>query len=197
MEKALVILQGKTFAQTVRWEATPYVYKPISAVTQGAPCRITATGHGIPNGWRVAVVSVKGMTQLNAENIPPRDRDYTPATVIDANTVELNEVNSSGYKAYTSGGYLQFYTPVDLSGYTARMSIKDKVGGTELLALTTANSRITLDTVAKKINLLISATDTAALTWSRGVYELEMESPTGVVTTLLSGSVSVTKEIAA
>lgn len=191
----LAIKQGKTYSQILRWESAPHIYKAITAITQAAPARITCPTHGIPNGWRVAVVSVKGMTQINAENSPPKDRDYHPATVIDVNTVELNDVNSAGFKAYTSGGYLQFYTPVDLTGHTARMSIKDKKGGTELLSLTTVNGRLEIDTVDKSIGISLSAADTAALTWKKGVYDLEMVSGAGVVTELLSGSVTVTTEV--
>lgn len=193
--KNFVVEQGKTFSQVLRWETTPYVYKAISAITNAAPCRVTSSLHGIPEGWRCAVVSVKGMTDINAANTPPKDKDYHAVHVVDANTVEFNDINSSDFKVYTSGGYLQFYTPVDLSGFTARMAVKDKVGGTVLVTLTTENGGITLDTVNKKITLTISATDTAAFSWKTGVYDLEMVSPAGVVTALVSGKVTVTQEV--
>ena len=193
--KDLTIEQGKTFSQVVRWESLPIVYKPITAITQAAPVRITAASHGLPNGWRVAIVSAKGMTQVNAENTPPKDKDYKLATVVDPNTVELNAVNSAGFKAYTSGGFLQYNTPVSLAGFTARLSIKDKIGGTQLLSLTTENSGITIDDSAKTITLSISATASAALTWKKGVYDLEMISPAGVVTALISGVVTVVPEV--
>lgn len=190
----LVIEQGKTFGKTLRWETGPVVYKPITAITQAAPARITCPLHGLVNGWRVAVVSVKGMTQINGST-PPKTKDYTKATVIDVNTIELNAVNAADFKPYTSGGYVQYNTPVDLSGYTARMAIKDRVGGTVLLSLSTANNRIVLDNTAKTIRLSIPATDTAAITWTKGVYDLEMVSAGGDVSRLMSGSVSVIKEV--
>lgn len=193
--KDIVIAQGKTYSQVLRWEAPPIIYRPITAIVQGAPARITCPSHTIPQGWRAAVVSVKGMTQINALNTPPKDKDYHSVTVIDADTVELNDVNASEYKPYQSGGYLQFNTPVDLAAYTARMSIKDKVGGSELLRLDTTNGRIALDNVAKTITLTISAEDTAALTFRKGSYDLELVSPTGVVTALLAGVATVTKEV--
>ena len=195
--KDFTIDQGKTFSQVLRWESPPILYKPITTITQAAPARITCPSHGIPNGWRVAVVSVKGMTQINAGANPPKDKDYRPVTVVDADTVELNEVNSADYKAYTSGGYLQMNTPVDMTDYTARMSVKDKVGGTELLRLDTTldNGRITLDPTACTITLTVSAEDTATLTFKKGVYDLEMVSADGVVTALLTGNVFVVKEV--
>lgn len=198
--KDFVIEQGKTFSQVLRWEAPPIVYKAITAITQTAPVQITSTGHGIPGGWRVAVVSVKGMTAINAANSPPKEKDYHVATVIDANTISLNDVNAADYKAYTSGGYLQFNTPVDMTGYTARMQIKDKVGGTVLASTEAADTpkdilTVSIDNPNKTITLLVSATDTAAVTWKKGVYDLELVSSGGVVTALLTGTISVTKEV--
>ena len=79
------------------------------------------------------------------------------------------------------------------------MSVKDKVGGTELLRLddtvVAPQPRIILDNAAKTITLLVSASDTAALSWKKGVYDLEVVSSSGVVTLLLYGSVTVTKEV--
>jgi len=195
VSKDLTIQQGKTFALVLRWETEPIVYKAITAITQTAPARLTVTGHGAPDGWRVAVVSVKGMTEINAANTPPRSTDYTPVTVLDADTVELNEVNAAGFHAYTSGGYLQYNTPVDLTGYTARMAIKDKIGGTVLHSMTTENDGIALDNTKKTITLTVAATETDDFVWTRGVYDLEMVSPTGVVTALISGRVSISKEV--
>jgi hypothetical protein len=254
VKKNLTILQGKTFTLPVKWETEPIVYKAISGITQAAPCIVDCTTHGVPDGWRVAIVSAKGMTQINAENDPPRDSDYVVATKIDVDTLELNSVNSSAYRAWTSGGYVQYNTPKDLSGYSARMSIKNKLsdttadlwedttayaedeyvviadgtvlqcttagtsgateptgagtdgtvvwaevsgfsGSIELLRLTDANGMIALDNTTKTISLVLSATTTAALTWSKAVYDLEMVSNAGVVTALLYGDVAVTKEV--
>lgn len=194
MKLDLSLRQGSTYTYVFRWETLPVVYKPITAIVVQAPVRITATAHGLPTGWRAAVVSVRGMTEINAST-PPRESQYHQVTVIDANTVELNNVNASSYTPYTGGGYLQFNSPVDLAGYTARMKVRDKVGGTELLLLTTANGRIAIDDTLKTITLTVSATDTELLTFVKGVYDLEMVSGTGVVTPLSEGSFRVTKEI--
>lgn len=209
MATNLVIIKGKTFSRVIRWAAAPYLYKPITAITQAAPVAITSAGHGIPDGWQVAVVSVKGMTQINAV-IPTDPRAFSSvshkATASDANTVTINDINSAGYSAYTSGGYIQLLSPVDMSGYTARMSIKDRVGGTELFRLDTTSDvavlpythdqpRIVLDNANKTITLTIHAEDTAAMTFSKGVYDLELVSSTGVVDLLLSGNITVASEV--
>ena len=121
--------------------------------------------------------------------------DYHQVTRIDANTVELNGFNAAEFSTYTGGGYLQYHTPVDLVGYTARLKVRNRIGGTQLLDLTTENAGIAIDTGLKTITLSITATATAALTFSKGVYDLEMVSPIGVVTAIAFGPVSVTKEV--
>ena len=203
--KDIVIQQGRTFSLVLRWETSQIIYKPITAITQAAPARLTVTGHGAPDGWRAAVVSVKGMTEINAENDPPSAADYHPVTVLDANTVEFNDLNAADFKVYTSGGYLQYNTPHDLAGYTGRMKIKDKVGGTVLASTETGDSPLNIltlavDDTAKTITLTIAASATDdILTWTRGVYDLEMVSADAepVVTAILSGKVSVSKEVTA
>lgn len=192
--KDIVIQQGKTFALVLRWETLPIQYKTITAIQQTAPARLTVTGHGFPDGWRCAVTNVKGMTEINAEANNLRDKDYNPITVIDANTVEINAINAAGFRAYTSGGVLQGNTPVDLTGFTARMTIKDKVGGTALHTMVSPTD-IALDTTKYTITLTISAAATGAFAWKTGVYDLELVSATGVVTALLTGKVSVSKEV--
>jgi hypothetical protein len=198
-KRDFVIEQGKTFQVVLRWGTQPTIFKPITGITQTAPANITATGHGLTDGWRAAVVSVKGMTDINAQNSPPKDSDYHPVTVVDANTVQMNDVNAAGYKVYSSGGYLQFDTPVDLSGYTPRMKIKDKIGGVVLASTEAGDSplniiTVALDNNAKTITITISAASTEDITWKKGVYDFEMEKA-GIVTALLAGSVSVTKEV--
>ena len=192
----LTIRQGETFQKVIRWETLPIVYKAISVITQAAPAVLTIPLHGLPTGWRATVVSANGMEEINAVNTPPRDKDYHQVTVKDAFTIELNDVNAAEYTAYSGGGFLQFYTPVSLAGVTAKMEIKDKVGGTILMTLTNGvpDNRIALNTSEHTITLTISATDTAAITWTKGVYDLEMTNAS-VVTTIFSGKVSVIKEV--
>lgn len=196
-EKDLDIWQGKTLQHLLRWEAPPYNYKPITGIQLVAPVRITCVGHGLISGWRSAVVSVKGTKEINAKNTPPSlDTDFHQVTVIDSDTVEINTVNAADFTAYASGGYLQYLTPVDMTGYTARLVIKNKAGGVEILVLNTENGRITINNSTHTIALYISATDTAALAKGKGTYELEMVSPSGVVTPIMYGAVTIKQEVA-
>lgn len=193
--KNITIEQGKTFELVLRWATDLITYKPITGITQAAPAVVTCAAHGVPDGWPVAITSVKGMTQINAEHTPPRGRDYKPATKVDTNTLSFDTINSAGYSAYISGGYVQYDTPVGLTGYTAAMAIKDRVGGTELIRLTDANGRIVIDPIGCTVTMTIAAVDTAAMTWTQGVYDLEMVSATGVVSCPLAGNVIVTPEV--
>lgn len=86
--------------------------------------------------------------------------------------------------------------PIDLTGCTARMQIREEVDATAvLLGLTTENARIALGGAAGTIDLTIAATDTAALTWPAGVWDLEIVHPGGAVTRLAQGSVVVSPEV--
>ena len=49
--------------------------------------------------------------------------------------------------------------------------------------------------MAAKADLTIKQGSTAAFTWTKGVYDLEMVSAAGVVTDLLYGKVAVEQEV--
>jgi hypothetical protein len=85
---------------------------------------------------------------------------------------------------------------VNLQGYTARMQVRATIeAATALIELTTANERIVLGGAAGTITLAISATDTAALTAGRGVYDLELVSGSGIVTRLLQGVATISRNV--
>jgi len=86
--------------------------------------------------------------------------------------------------------------PVDLTGCTARMQVRESIDSENIfIELTTENGRITLGTTDGSVSLDINATDTAALDWKRGVYDLEIIFANGVVRRLLSGTVVVSPEV--
>lgn len=190
------IRRGATFSRVLRWESLPYVYKQIQAISKAAPAVVDCTGHGAPDGWRVAIVSSLGMTEINAAHTPPWAADFVKATKLSADKLELNKINSSGFTEHTAGtGYVQYYTPVDLDGYVARMTIKNRAGGDVLAAFTSDDGDIVIDNTAKTITLTIAASETEVFTFSKGRYDFEMESAGGVVTPLLEGAIVVTSEI--
>lgn len=192
----LEIHKGSTVTRIVRWAALPYVYTPITAITKAAPAVVTAAGHGLKTGWPAAVVSPGGMRQIKAKRSPPSESDMHRVTVVDANRVSFNDIDSTNFTTYTSGGSLVSYTPVDLAGYTARMMVRStaEATGDPLLSLVSPTD-IVLDNTEHTITVTIDATTTAAITWEDGVYDLELVSATGVVTKVLSGNVTAINEV--
>lgn len=86
--------------------------------------------------------------------------------------------------------------PVDLTGCKARAQFREELeSDAVLLELTTENQRIELGGPNGKFRLLISATDTAALSWTTAVYDLEIEFPDGKVVRRMAGSVVVSPEV--
>ena len=79
--------------------------------------------------------------------------------------------------------------PVDLTGYTASMQIRPYPGSGVLLY--DASADIALGGTAGTVTLTIPAVNTANFTWWTGVYDLLLIDPSGYVTRLLNGSVSV------
>ena len=197
--KTLNIVRGKTLSLVIRWEqATPIVSKAISAISfaTGFP-RLTVASHGIPDGWRSAVIRVDTPKQINAQNDTPRGKDLRETMVIDANTIEYNGLvpvtDGRDWATYTTGGFVQYNTPKDLTGYTIRVKIKDKVGGTVLLSTEAGDDPLDLitavaDNATKTITIEIPATATEALTWSKGTWEVEGENSTGKVDSIIAPS---------
>jgi hypothetical protein len=86
--------------------------------------------------------------------------------------------------------------PVNITSYTARMQVREKYASTTAaLTLTTENGGITLGGAAGTVAVVGAASATALLTFRRGVYDLELVSPGGVVTRLIEGTVTVTPEV--
>lgn len=92
--------------------------------------------------------------------------------------------------------YKESGVAINLTGYTARMQVRATLeAATALIELTTANGRITLGGSAGTITITISATDSAALTAGRGVYDLELVSGSGIVTRLLQGVATISRNV--
>ena len=184
------IYQGSTFSEVLRWESSLKSYKTITGIAQAAPVVITSAAHGIPPNWRVKVTNVLGMTDINSTE------NYQIVTQTTTDTVTINSINSLNYRAYISGGILEFNQPVDLTGFTARMQIRSDIDSTAVIAeLTTANSGIVIDNTQKTITLLISATNTALFSFTTAVYDLELVSSGDQVTPFCGGIITLVKEV--
>ena len=92
--------------------------------------------------------------------------------------------------------YKEAGVAINLTGYTARLQVRSTLeSASTVVELTTANGRIALGGAAGTITLTISATDTAALTAGRGVYDLELVSGSGIVTRLLQGVATISRNV--
>ena len=189
------IYQGRTFKRIVRWETTPTVFKPITNITQAAPAVVTCVGHGMRSGWYGAITDVLGMTEINAPANAPRAGDYKQVTVVDVDNVSINDLSSAQFSTYTSGGYLRYNTPKSLDGAVARLHVRNRVGGTLLLDISSTTGEIALSDLEHVIAVTISDEVTKLMTYTKGVYDLEIEDSAGETYVLLTGSVTVVPEI--
>lgn len=85
--------------------------------------------------------------------------------------------------------------PVDLTGYTARMQVREKhISKVYNLNLTTENGGITLGDEEGTISITVDATDTSEIIAKEYVYDLELDSG-GEVIRLIEGKFIVTPEV--
>lgn len=192
----ITIKQGKTFTLTLKYGQPQFTVKAITGVTKSGQAVVTATGHGLTVDWPVWVVGVAGMDQINhtADELRQACAAYY-GYYVDANSLRL-DVDTTRFGTYTSGGEVLYHPPVNLTGFTARMQIRETVESTTILhTMTTENGGITLGGTVGTIALLISATDTAAFTFDSAVYDLEIISAGGVVTEVMSGTVTLGDEV--
>ena len=181
--------QGSTFKEVLRRETSTKVYVPITGITQAAPVVITAPSHGCPVGWRTKVTNVLGMTDINSSEV------YHTVTGTTNDTVTINAVNAIGYKAYVSGGVLEYNEPFNLTGVTARMQLRSKITDTVSIDdYTTENGKIVINTTDKTIAILVDAVTTASYTFASVVYSMELINGTEVIP-FITGTISLEKEI--
>lgn len=84
--------------------------------------------------------------------------------------------------------------PINLTGHSAFMEIRNEPGGTSLLSLTTVNGKIVLGGALGTIVVTIEDQDTAALTFASGSYTLKLTAPDSSSKRLMQGSVTVSPE---
>lgn len=85
---------------------------------------------------------------------------------------------------------------IDLTGWTAKLQVRDYPGsGDVLLEMSTENGQIVLGGVAGTIRLVLSMTETAALSFNDGKYQLELYPPASQAERLLKGRFIIDKEV--
>jgi len=190
IKETFCVNRGATFVKRFMWDNGVLDSTPITAITQAAPVVVTAASHGLVNGWRAAVVSAGGMVALNSQNYPPKTSDLKLITVVDANNVQFDDINSADFVAYTSGGFLISRQAVSLAGATATMNIRTAPqAGTILKTLTSSPAAgIVLDDSAKTITVTF---DTAAETWDFGYFDLEITQASAVIVEISNGTIQI------
>jgi len=87
--------------------------------------------------------------------------------------------------------------PIDITGYSARMHLREEKDSPDpaIIELTNGNGRITIGGANGEIDLFIDDIDTAAMVIESGFYDLEVESPAGIVTRLIEGTFQLSTEV--
>jgi hypothetical protein len=85
--------------------------------------------------------------------------------------------------------------PIDLSGYSSRLQVRQAYYSTEPLLSLVSGSGITVGGSAGTIDIYISNSDTSDLPPGSHVYDLEIISPSLDVDRLIEGTFIVTPEV--
>ena len=85
--------------------------------------------------------------------------------------------------------------PVDLSGYSSRLQIREAYYSTDPIVSLVSGSGITMGGSAGTIDILISASVTSEFPTGTHVYDLEIVSPSNIVDRLIEGTFNVTPEV--
>ena len=180
--KDITIRRGSTFRWVIRVEQPKVVYVPITAIDKTAPVRLHAVAHGLTSGRRFLVTGAKGLTALNAKNSPPRATDYHKASVVDADTIEVNNTNAANAAAYTGGGMIQYNAPLDMTGYEIRMQARaSEKSDVIVFAASTTDGKIVMQPDGMSAVLTLPDALTSAITASSAVYDVEFVAPDGSI----------------
>lgn len=82
-----------------------------------------------------------------------------------------------------------------LTGYTAKMQIRDTYGGIIHNTFDSAGNGIVVDEAGGTITLTITPAQTAAMSFLNAVYDLAYKSPGGDVKPLLAGAVKISQAV--
>jgi len=85
---------------------------------------------------------------------------------------------------------------VNLTGYSARMKVKEKYSSTlSTLDLTNVNGGIVLGGTLGTINVVVTSTQSSEISAKEYIYDLELVSSANIVTRIIEGKFIVTPEV--
>lgn len=182
----LTVRKGASEDIPIRVEGDALAYVPITGIAASAPLSITATGHGIPDGWRALVMN-SGVPEIDVGWNEPLDDQWRRVAVVDANTVQFNDVNGASFTAYVSGGQLVFRAPLDLSQFNeARMDVRASPTGAVLATYRHTAGTLPIDLGTNALRLTLSVADTAQLTPGKRFFDIELVRADGSVLAICS-----------
>lgn len=86
-------------------------------------------------------------------------------------------------------------TPIDLTGYTAKLDIKDAIDGNIITQLTDVSGITLGGPVADNVKILILPAVTELYTVASMVYDLELTDTLGVIKTLTEGKITLKLDV--
>lgn len=179
----LPVTKGATLRKPLLLMQPTYTYRPITLIEPTAPLRLTVPAHGLPGDWPTWV---EGVNQWSALNREKGREGFRIARVIDADTIEYNELNGIGQRA--QGGTLVYQLPVDLAGCRGVLLITPDAG--QAIELTTENGGLAIAGLGRLL-LEMTAEQTAVIDWSEARYNLDITFSDGSVQRWLQGRVTV------
>jgi hypothetical protein len=188
------IKQGSQYQDAFHWYGGGILCASIEDVTIGCPTIIKVTGHGLPSisETPIYIRNVRGARALNTGSL---ECDMIKALYDDVDNFSVKvDTGNQRYKA--GSGSIEWYQPKDLTDWTARMQIREKIDDiTPLVSLTSDAGDITISLPDARIIFTIDTDTTEELDFVEGVYDLELVDPVGEATTLLEGKVTLRKEV--
>lgn len=188
--------QGSTFTLTVKCGQPALAVKPVTGITGSGQAVVTAPGHGLTTDWPVWIVGVGGMSKINHRTEWVGDVAHAyQSYYVGSDTLRLN-LDTTRFDPYSSGGEVLFYPPRDLTGYEARMQARvDVSDATPVLDLSSTAGDIVVGGANGVVRVVIPAAVTEALDFDQAYYSIEIVSPTGEVSAVMNGTLTLAREV--
>ena len=118
--------------------------------------------------------------------------------MLEPQQINLTIYQGSSFKRAWELADTESGSPINLTGYTAKMQVRGKIKDTDpIVDLSTENGGITIvmgeDTTT--MTVYIPASVTTGILVSKGVYDLELTDTLGDIYRLMEGSVTISKEV--
>lgn len=148
------------------------------------------------NGTTVTYTAVNGFAPgqiVSIDGILPPIYNLQNVTVANA-TASAFTVTNAATGIYISGGIAT--APVNVTGYTAELQMRSLPSDpTAVLSLSTTGGAISVTGASGEFAVHATANQTRAIDEGTYYYDIEITSPTGIVTRLAQGQIVVTPEV--